>query len=120
MRLSYFCNNQVCQDYWVFGLRSSSSILKKLRTQYFGNWICFCPQVSGRDSLCWVPEKELISITGQFQKLRIHSFLEYGRMDKVHIPCNSECYVPSSELFRMMFVLIKYSEVMHLMDILSA
>jgi hypothetical protein len=27
---------------------------KKYKTQRFGNWICFRPQVRGRDLLCWV------------------------------------------------------------------
>jgi hypothetical protein len=31
------------QDYWVFGLCSSSGILKHRRTQHFGNFICFRP-----------------------------------------------------------------------------
>jgi hypothetical protein len=32
------------QNYWVFGLCSSSGILEN-RKQRFGNWICFRPQV---------------------------------------------------------------------------
>jgi hypothetical protein len=36
------------QDYWVFGLCPSSGILKNRRTQRFGNWISFHPQVRGR------------------------------------------------------------------------
>jgi hypothetical protein len=35
------------QDYWIFGLCPSSFILK---TQRFGNWICFRPQVRGEIS----------------------------------------------------------------------
>jgi hypothetical protein len=34
------------QDYLVSGLCPSSGILKNRRTQRFGNWICFRPQVS--------------------------------------------------------------------------
>jgi hypothetical protein len=36
------------QNYQVFGLCPSSSVLKNLRTQRFGNWICFRPQVGGK------------------------------------------------------------------------
>jgi hypothetical protein len=35
------------QNYWIFGLCPLSSILKSLRSQRFGNWICFHPQVGG-------------------------------------------------------------------------
>jgi hypothetical protein len=38
------------QDYWVFGLCPSSGILKNRRTQHFGNWICFRPQVRGQET----------------------------------------------------------------------
>jgi hypothetical protein len=37
------------QDYWVLGLCPSSGILKN-RTQRFGNWICFRPQVRGQET----------------------------------------------------------------------
>jgi hypothetical protein len=33
------------QIYWVFGFCPSSGILKNLRSQPFGNWVCFRPQV---------------------------------------------------------------------------
>jgi hypothetical protein len=36
------------QNYWVFGLCSSSGI-QETRKQRFGNWICFRPQV-GRET----------------------------------------------------------------------
>jgi hypothetical protein len=41
------------QDHWVFGFCPLSGILKKLKlkTQHFGNWICFRPQVRGRNPL---------------------------------------------------------------------
>jgi hypothetical protein len=32
-------------------------------TKRFVNWICFRPQVK-REKLCWIPQKELTSITG--------------------------------------------------------
>jgi hypothetical protein len=42
------------QNYWIFGLCSSSCILTT-RKQRFGNWICFHSQVIGvRHVLCWV------------------------------------------------------------------
>jgi hypothetical protein len=37
-------------DYWVFGLCPSSGILKNRRTQRFGSWICFRPQVRGQET----------------------------------------------------------------------
>jgi hypothetical protein len=40
----------IIQGYWVFGLRPSSGILKNRRTQRFGNWICFRPQVRGQET----------------------------------------------------------------------
>jgi hypothetical protein len=33
------------ENYWVFGLCPSSGILKTRKTQGFGNWTCFLPQV---------------------------------------------------------------------------
>jgi hypothetical protein len=40
---------------------------RKYKTRYFGNWICFLPQMmGGRHLLSCVPEKELTSITRQF------------------------------------------------------
>jgi hypothetical protein len=38
---------QNTQNYWVFGLCPSSDILKNYKTQRFGNWICFRPEVRG-------------------------------------------------------------------------
>jgi hypothetical protein len=38
------------QDYWIVGLFPSSSILKNRKTQRFGNWICFHPQVRGQEA----------------------------------------------------------------------
>jgi hypothetical protein len=38
----------------VIELRPSFSIPKKYkRIRYLGNWVCFCPQVRGGESLCW-------------------------------------------------------------------
>jgi hypothetical protein len=34
------------QNHWVFGLYSSSGILRILK-QLFGKWNCFCPQMRG-------------------------------------------------------------------------
>jgi hypothetical protein len=45
------------RDYWVFGLRPLSGILKNTT---FRKLICFHPQVTdGRHLLCWVRYKEL-------------------------------------------------------------
>jgi hypothetical protein len=49
------------QNYWAFGLCSSSGTLKT--RERFGSWICFRPQVRGRHLLWWVPYNELTSIT---------------------------------------------------------
>jgi hypothetical protein len=38
------------QNYWVFGLFPSSGILGTRKTQRFGNWICFRPQVRGEET----------------------------------------------------------------------
>jgi hypothetical protein len=57
--------------FWTLSI-VRNSIYKE--TRRFGNWICFRPQMRGRDKererdththiLCWVHQKELISITG--------------------------------------------------------
>jgi hypothetical protein len=53
------------QDYWVFELCSSSGILKNRRTQRFGNWICFRPQVRGQETPTQLgPLEKLASVTG--------------------------------------------------------
>jgi hypothetical protein len=38
------------ENHWVCGLCPSSGILNKLKTQRFGNWICFRPQVREGDA----------------------------------------------------------------------
>jgi hypothetical protein len=43
--------NWINLDYWVFGLCSSSDILKNTKEQRFGNWIGFRPQVMGWETL---------------------------------------------------------------------
>jgi hypothetical protein len=43
-------NFENVQNYRIFGLRPSSCILKNRRTQRFGNWICFHPQVRGQET----------------------------------------------------------------------
>jgi hypothetical protein len=49
------------QNYCVFGLCSSSGILKNQRTQRFGKWISFHPQVRGQTSTLLGPlEKAVI------------------------------------------------------------
>jgi hypothetical protein len=46
-------------SFWALSIVRNS---KYQKTQCFGNWICFHPQVrGGRHLLCWVPRKELNS-----------------------------------------------------------
>jgi hypothetical protein len=70
------------QDYWVFGLCPLSGILKNRRTQRFGNWVSFRPQVSPALS----PEHGNIS---SFRNV-VFCFLEYRTMDKVQKPSSPE------------------------------
>jgi hypothetical protein len=52
-------------DFWTLSIVQDS---KYKRMQPFGNWIYFCPHLSGgRHLLCGVPLKELISITGKLR-----------------------------------------------------
>jgi hypothetical protein len=63
---------------WASGLCPSSRILNTTE-QHFGNWIGFHPQArGGRRLLCWVPCKELISITSTQQRRCLHP-LTWGR-----------------------------------------
>jgi hypothetical protein len=49
---------------WRGSRPSPSSGTERSRTQRFRNWICIRPHVlGGRRILCWVPSKELTSIT---------------------------------------------------------
>jgi hypothetical protein len=45
--LLFFKNEDSRRRYWVFGLCPSSGFFlnNNEKTQRFGNWICFCPQV---------------------------------------------------------------------------
>jgi hypothetical protein len=43
-------SHTINQDYWVSGLCPSSGILNNRRTQRFGNWICFRPQVRWQET----------------------------------------------------------------------
>jgi hypothetical protein len=54
------------ENHWASGLCPSFGILNNCKTQRFGNWNCFRLQVrEGKHLLCWVPQKELTSITGR-------------------------------------------------------
>jgi hypothetical protein len=53
------------QNHCVCGLCPSSRILNDQETEHFKNWICFHLQIrGGTHLLCWVPQKEVTSITG--------------------------------------------------------
>jgi hypothetical protein len=53
---------------WFYGFLPSCGILNNYKTQRSGNWIYFVLQVSGgRHLICWVPYKELNSVTGPFR-----------------------------------------------------
>jgi hypothetical protein len=53
------------QNSRVYGLGLLSGILNNLKTRRFGNWFYFRLQVrGGKHILCWVPLKELNSVTG--------------------------------------------------------
>jgi hypothetical protein len=41
----------ITQNYWVFTLCPSSDMLRNNKKQRFGNWMCFHPQVRGREHL---------------------------------------------------------------------
>jgi hypothetical protein len=68
------------RNYWVFGLRPLSGILKKL---------------AGKRS--------------SFRNAAFLIFLEYRTMDKVRNPGSSERYIPSSEPFKVYLKPIKLS-----------
>jgi hypothetical protein len=76
-------SNLSIQNYWGFGLRPSSSILKT-REHCFGIWICFCPQVRGWKQI-QIPECCALYI------------LEYWTMGKVQNSNNSKRHIPLSE-----------------------
>jgi hypothetical protein len=88
----------------------SGSLEKGGRTQYFCNWICSCLQMT-KCLLCWVPLKELVSITFLPEDRRRFSsqnvvfplFTEYQRMDEVqNKKINSFNYnLAQSEPFRI-------------------
>jgi hypothetical protein len=77
---------------------------ENMRTPCFGNWICFRPHVR-RETLCWVPQKELTSVTGSSFGNAMFScslvLLGYRTMGKVQKSSNAESYIPSSEPFRI-------------------
>jgi hypothetical protein len=50
------------QNYWGFGLCPSSGILEIIK-QYFGNWICFRPQVKGKAPAQWGPLYPVIEVS---------------------------------------------------------
>jgi hypothetical protein len=79
-----------------------------MKTQRFGNWICFRPQVRRETpTLLWRvgtqhgrrPSPHLSTETDPVSKTLFSSYLECWTMDKAQKPSNSECYTPSSESF---------------------
>jgi hypothetical protein len=56
------------QNHWDFGPCPLFGILKTRK--HFGKWICVRPQVRGSGHLlCWVPQKELTSVTDETLQL---------------------------------------------------
>jgi hypothetical protein len=56
----------VTENHWVYGLHPSSGILNNHKTQCSGKWVFFHLQVrGGRHLLCWVPQKDISSISWQ-------------------------------------------------------
>jgi hypothetical protein len=82
------------QDYWVFGFCSSSSILKY--TQWLRLAVSNGPSRVGVSHPLTRGRKQI-----QFPKRVILCLVEYQTMDKVQKPSNPECYIPSSEPFRI-------------------
>jgi hypothetical protein len=101
------CNTQ---DYWVFGLCPSSGILRNLRTQRFGNWICFHLQVRGRHLLCWVLYKELTSNRSSIRNVVFSTFLECRTVDKVQKTGISELKTCLETMISMQSVSSLYNE----------
>jgi hypothetical protein len=66
---------------WTLSIVRYSKIYEH---QYFGNWICFRPQVRKEEFLKYV-----------------FYILEYQMMEKVQTPSDSECYTPLSEPFKI-------------------
>jgi hypothetical protein len=81
------------QNYWVFGLCSSSGILKKKTPENITFWKLDLFAPSGEDGNRSSFQNAVFS-SGFF-------FLEYQRMNKVQKPSNSKCYTPLSEPFRI-------------------
>jgi hypothetical protein len=77
-------------NYWVFGPGPSSGILK---TQRFGNWICFRPQVGWGDALLCPLERSGQPEDGNrsiFRNVVFSSSLGYGTWNKAPKPRNFE------------------------------
>jgi hypothetical protein len=70
----------VSLGFWTLSIVKYSKIYK----QYFGNWICFHPQVRREEFLKCV-----------------FYILEYQIMEKFQTPSDSECYTPLSEPFKI-------------------
>jgi hypothetical protein len=118
------------QNLWVYGLCQLSAFLNNLKTKRFGNCICFRLQGSGwRHLLCWVPQKELTSITGpklennvsetgcfrvQVSEGRyllcwvLYSYLEYRTLGKIHKLSDSGDYFMFKFTIQY-YVLIQFS-----------
>jgi hypothetical protein len=66
-RNAVFFHKLCIQNYWVFGLRPSSGILKNQRTLCFGNWISFHPQVT----------RETLAVLGDLGKANLNHRTTY-------------------------------------------
>jgi hypothetical protein len=88
------------QNYWVSGFRPPSGI-PNTRKQRFGNWICFRPQVKGERHLrCWVPHKELTSITGQPMSYNNSCINTWQQDESKILACNRK--IRNETLWRIM------------------
>jgi hypothetical protein len=106
-------------DFWTF---PSPDILNNYKTQRFGNWICFHPQVGGsptclkrqpqsssviEDSSFKGPNKvsvfpsHLTTKTNPVSETLRFIDLEYGTTGHVQNPSNFHWYTPSSAVFRI-------------------
>jgi hypothetical protein len=102
----FICCSYV-EDYWVFGLCPLSHILKN--TFWKLDLLPFSGD-GGRHLLCWVCNRELISITGPVDRDRssFWNAVSFRIRDDGQSPkktSNPKCYIPPSEPFRIYLLL---------------
>jgi hypothetical protein len=106
---------------WIAGFLDFGHCPVFWRTQRFGDWICFSPQVMGRETPTLLAPLERANlnhwttcasittaiylrsgfVNGDNGKMYSISFLEYRKTDGVQNPNNPECHAPMSEPFRI-------------------